>query len=522
LSPRRTAARLALLVAFAGLVPLTILGGFALETLRARTEEAAAGSLEAVAGQVAARVQAFVEHARKEVRGLAATAALAPDRADVRRLLEDAELDDPDLADATLVDVGRPAAFANRIEGSAWRALEAGGEAASSPYLGEDQTPRMDHCVALRGHPGRALCARIDLLELTRFVQHIRTGEGGRALVLDGQGRVVASGAGTYRAAVLSGADVPHSPAAREMARGARSGPRRLLADDGAPFLLGWARVAEPPWTVVVEQPEREALRPARLARWGLAGIAAVALAVSLGVGVFGSRRMLADLAVEERWRTAGRLAAGVSHDLGHRIAVLQHTASLADRGDASQLPRIAANLRAEADTLRRFVSDFSDLSRDLAVIERRPVLLDALARSVALSAGPRAEPAGVRVEADEGAGAWVEGDRHLLERAAMNLVVNAVEASPRGGEVRVTAGRDGDECFLRVADGGGGISPERLARIFDAFASTKRSGDHLGMGLPNVKRIAEAHGGRVTAGNGLQGGAVFEIRLLAAEPPGA
>jgi signal transduction histidine kinase len=502
LSPRRTAARLALLVAFAGLVPLTILGGFALETLRARTEEAAAGSLEAVAGQVAARVQAFVEHARKEVRGLAATAALAPDRADVRRLLEDAELDDPDLADATLVDVGRPAAFANRIEGSAWRALEAGGEAASSPYLGEDQTPRMDHCVALRGHPGRALCARID--------------------VLDGQGRVVASGAGTYRAAVLSGADVPHSPAAREMARGARSGPRRLLADDGAPFLLGWARVAEPPWTVVVEQPEREALRPARLARWGLAGIAAVALAVSLGVGVFGSRRMLADLAVEERWRTAGRLAAGVSHDLGHRIAVLQHTASLADRGDASQLPRIAANLRAEADTLRRFVSDFSDLSRDLAVIERRPVLLDALARSVALSAAPRAEPAGVRVEADEGAGAWVEGDRHLLERAAMNLVVNAVEASPRGGEVRVTAGRDGDECFLRVADGGGGISPERLARIFDAFASTKRSGDHLGMGLPNVKRIAEAHGGRVKAGNGLQGGAVFEIRLLAAEPPGA
>jgi signal transduction histidine kinase len=517
------ALRLALLVAFAGLLPLAALGGFALETLRARTEAAATGSLEAVAGQVAARVQSFVDHAHQSLRQLASgISAGALDDGEARRRLEEASLDTPELADATVVPIDRPETFRPRIQAAAWRALRDGAEVTSGVYLGADQTPFMDHCVPLRSRPGLALCARVDLLELTRFVQRIRFGQGGRALVLDGEGRVIASGAGSWRAAVLTGEDVPHSEAARGLARGEPAGPHRIAGKQGEAFLAGWARVGSPPWTVVVEQPEREALRPARFARWGLALLALVALATSMGVGVVASRRMLADLAVEERWRTAGRIASGVSHDLGHRVAVLQHTAALADGGDPSQMPRIAADLQSEADTLRRFVSDFADLSRDLALIERRLLDLGALGRSLALSAASRATPAGVRVEVEAVPGAWVAGDRHLLERAGMNLLANAVEASPRGGKVRLTVGREAGECVLRVADDGPGIPTERLSRLFDAFASTKRSGDHLGMGLPNVKRIAEAHGGRVTAANGPLRGAVFEVRLPAAEPPGA
>jgi signal transduction histidine kinase len=517
------ALRLALLVALAGLLPVSILGGFALETLRARTEAAATGSLEAVAGQVAARVQSFVDHARQDLRQLAAGAATrSPGSEDALRRFQEASLEAPALADVALVPVDRPGAFEARIGEAAWQALREGAAATSGLYLGPDQAPRLDECVPVRGRPELALCAHVDLFELSRFVQRIHVGERGRALVLDGEGRVVASGVGSYRAAVLTGEDVPHSEAARRMARGAPTGPERIAGMDGEPFLAGWARVASPPWTVVVQQPEREALRPARLARYGLALLAALALAASLAVGVVASRRMLADLAVGERWRTAGRIASGVSHDLGHRVAVLEHTAALATRGDPSDMPRIAASLESEAATLRRFVSDFADLSRDLAHIERRPLDLSAVGRSLALSAASSATPADVRVAVEASPGAWVEGDRYLLERAGMNLIVNAVEASPRGGEVRLTVGREGGECFLRVADDGEGIPQGRPERLFDAFASTKGSGDHLGMGLPNVKRIAEAHRGRVTAANAPGGGAVFEIRVPEAAPPGA
>jgi signal transduction histidine kinase len=117
-----------------------------------------------------------------------------------------------------------------------------------------------------------------------------------------------------------------------------------------------------------------------------------------------------------------------------------------------------------------------------------------------------------------------VRGDRYLLERAALNLVSNAVEASPRGSEIRVVvgreAGRDGELATFSVSDRGHGIAPERLDRLFDAFLSTKRTGAHLGMGLANVKRIVDAHGGRVTVTSTVGEGSTFRIALPVAPPP--
>jgi signal transduction histidine kinase len=504
-------------VAFAGVVPLAVLGGASLELLRARVAAARGAAFDAVAAQVAGRVEAYVGGAEAEIREIAAGVARAPDGHEARRRIEEAPLDAPALSDLELVDLEAPG---DRLEERARASLRHGWEVASGLELGEDGIPHLERCVPLPGRSDRALCAHVDLLELSRFVQRLRFGDSGRALVLDADGRVVASGAGAYRAAVLTGEDVPHSGPARRMAAGEPAGPRLVVDGGGERFLAGWARAASPPWTVVVQQPERDALRTSRLARNELAAVLALALAISVAVGVVASRRVLADLARDERWRTAGRIASGVSHDLGHRVAVLHHAADLAAQGDPSALPRLADDLRAEADTLRRFVADFADLSRDLAVIDRRPVDLAALARSLAVSGTARAAALGVAVEAGAGDGAWVEGDRHLLERAGMNLVANAVEASPRGATVRLSVAREGGECVLRVADSGPGIPAARLRNLFDAFASTKRSGDHLGMGLPNVKRIVEAHGGRVAASNAPAGGAVLEIRLPGAEPP--
>jgi signal transduction histidine kinase len=398
------------------------------------------------------------------------------------------------------------------------------GEEVSSPiYLGRDSMPSLDHCVPAPARPGQAVCASLDLLELWRFVQRIRVGASGYALAFDGQGRLLASGAGPLRAAILTGEPVPQSAAAASVAAGSFDVPQAYPGADGEDVLAGWARLPDVGWVVVVEQPAREALSAARTARWILAVVAVLALGLSVFVGLRQSHRVLAELEVEERWRTAGRIAAGVTHDLGHRVAILQQTAGLAETGDASFLPRIRDNLKAEVATLRKFVADFADLSRDVRSVDLLPLDLDAFAESVARSAAPHAEKLGVRllVEPSPG-GAWARADRYLLERAVLNLVSNACEASPRGSEVRICVATDGQVASVTVEDRGSGIDPARLPSLFDAFQSTKRTGAHVGMGLPNVKRIAEAHGGTVSVESAIGAGASFRIALPAIEPPAA
>lgn len=515
----RVAARLVVLVALAGVVPLLVVGSVAVEAMRRRSEGAARETLELVARQAAARIGGYLAAQREALRAVATATGGAEDAG---RRLEDVAIDAPSLGRLTLLGPGplpeeRPAA----LDAAALDAARAGREVTSEAYLAEDDSPVLDLCVPVRSRPGRAVCAQLDLFELWRFVQRIRVGESGYALAFDRTGRIIASGAGALRAAILTGDPVPQRDAARLASADPAAAPTRYPGPLGEEVLAGWAVLPERGWTVVVEQPAAEALRAARTAQLVLVAVSLLALGLSVAVGIRQSRRVLAELEVEERWRTAGRIAAGITHDLGHRVAILQQTAGMAETGEAAYLPRIADNLRAEVATLRKFVADFADLSRDVRSVERLPLDLDAFAESVRRSAEPHAARLGVRLAVRPSAGgAWVLADRYLLERAALNLLSNAIEATERDGEVRLEIEAREQEVALAVADRGAGIPADRLPRIFDAFASTKRTGAHVGLGLPNVKRIVEAHGGRVSAESRPGVGSTFRILLPRSGPP--
>jgi two-component system sensor histidine kinase HydH len=99
-----------------------------------------------------------------------------------------------------------------------------------------------------------------------------------------------------------------------------------------------------------------------------------------------------------------------------------------------------------------------------------------------------------------------------MLRRAVLNLSLNAIDSMPKGGELVITA-FDGPRGFvLEVADSGQGLSQQQLKKVFEPFFTTKSHG--TGLGLAIVHRIAEAHGGRITACNCPEGGAAFTIEI--------
>ncbi|MBU4118542.1 MAG: PAS domain S-box protein [Proteobacteria bacterium] len=112
--------------------------------------------------------------------------------------------------------------------------------------------------------------------------------------------------------------------------------------------------------------------------------------------------------------------------------------------------------------------------------------------------------------------------DVELFIRAFSNLVLNAIQWSPQDGTVQITArtSRHADQIkqvVIQVRDNGPGINPEKIGRLFQPFFTTREGG--TGLGLANVRKIIEYHGGTVTGENSLAGGAVFTIFLPIAQP---
>jgi signal transduction histidine kinase len=116
-------------------------------------------------------------------------------------------------------------------------------------------------------------------------------------------------------------------------------------------------------------------------------------------------------------------------------------------------------------------------------------------------------------------------GDRPLVARIdpdqfaslLSNLLINALDATPPGGRVRVEGGATPDRRLrVSVSDSGPGIPPELADTLFTPFATTKPAG--TGLGLAVARRVAEDHGGTLTAANRPGGGACFTVTLPAAE----
>lgn len=228
-----------------------------------------------------------------------------------------------------------------------------------------------------------------------------------------------------------------------------------------------------------------------------------------------------------ERLAAVGRLAAGVAHEVGAPLQVIDGRAKqLLERHDVplETRQRNLTIIRTQAERITRIVRQMLNLSRPYN-LQRRRTNLRELLTEVIESIEIGAAHNGVKIEIVCTADYFVMIDVGLMLQALLNICQNAIQAMSNGGQLKIEclsdkASKDGTpkdgtlEVVIKISDTGPGILPEHLEHIFDPFFTTKEVGQGTGLGLPVASRIIEEHGSHLEAASNPAGGAAFLFRL--------
>jgi len=198
--------------------------------------------------------------------------------------------------------------------------------------------------------------------------------------------------------------------------------------------------------------------------------------------------------------------AAGLAHETRNPLNIVRGLAQMISKEETlpAEIRQKSRGIVDETDRVTAQLNEFINYSRPREV-RRAPVALGTVVDEVVRALNFDLEEKKLAVETT-GTRLVIEADEQLLRQALFNLVLNAVQAVPAGGAIRISATRNGPEAVLAVSDNGPGVPPERRTEIFKPYFTTNEKG--TGLGLAVVHQIVLAHG--------------WEIACLANEPHGA
>ena len=211
-------------------------------------------------------------------------------------------------------------------------------------------------------------------------------------------------------------------------------------------------------------------------------------------------RRMQARLAHHEKIAALGRVAAQVAHEVRNPLTGLllysTHLKSkLAGKVGEEEL-RLADRIIETINHLANTVSQITNFARPLS-LELREADLNEVVTNVLHLLEPQLASAGIEKSIDLQDGDMrARLDESSLRSALTNLILNALQAMPRGGRLVVKTSRVDDSLRVEIEDTGVGMNEEQLRSVFEAFYTTKSQG--LGLGMPYAKKVVEQHGGRI------------------------
>jgi signal transduction histidine kinase len=569
-SVKKISTRFALLMAAAAVMPLLAYGAVSMYSLRTGAQETVVQGNLNVARQVSEQIDLYVTGSVKILKAVAADlqqTGLEPWQQD--RILKNYVLEFPEFRELTLIDESGRQTISSRIgkptvtvPGS--DSIKIDGTLMSRFSVDNDLLPTAVLAAPVTDSQRQGwLVGRLNLEEMWRMVDRIRVGSQGYALVVTGEGQLLAHGDPDEKSRVARGDTMQSHPLI--VALNQRKDDRVASAEyegNRGPVLGVAATLPVLGWTVIVEQPQSEAFAiPIRLQNQ--LGIAiGLALLAMLGAGYFWGRSFInpilaltrgtralasgrldervivdstdelgqlgdafnnmADKLVElqedvrkkERQATFGRVAVGLVHDISHPIQNIGNSCKLMVKmfDDLEYRESFKRTVEREFDQVKRVLEDLRNLARPKP-IEKFPLDLNKALHGVAESMLPSAETSGISFETELVFGPlYIEGDLYALNRVHRNLIINAFQATPPRGRVIIRSMRKDDEAIVEISDTGSGIPPERLGTIFDDFVTTKKQG--LGLGLALSKKMVEQLGGTITVASQVGVGTTFTMRF--------
>ncbi|MEO1481614.1 MAG: ATP-binding protein [Myxococcota bacterium] len=215
-----------------------------------------------------------------------------------------------------------------------------------------------------------------------------------------------------------------------------------------------------------------------------------------------------------DKMAAIGRLAGGVAHEINNPLHGILSFVQLAQKPSVpdEKLRRYHEVIRECALRCRDIVQSLRDFSRKAKSTDRQPVSLHQVCKkSVLLFESIDGKSVEIDIRCREG---WVNGSSSQLQQVLVNLIQNALDASPDNGVVRVSVDSDDEVAMLAVDDSGPGVSVGETDRIFEPFYTTKPEGMGTGLGLAISHNIVQEHGGALKVLGSELGGARFEVRL--------
>jgi signal transduction histidine kinase len=228
-------------------------------------------------------------------------------------------------------------------------------------------------------------------------------------------------------------------------------------------------------------------------------------------------RRIEQDLVRLDRLTNLGELALSIAHEIKNPLISIEGLARrLEKEKDGRKVSIYAGLIEREAERLSNMLKKMLDFSKAIEP-RREPVLLKEIIGDTLLFVEHHLSRfAHVALHISDGQNLPVLVDRIHVQQVLVNLLMNAAQAMPGGGEVFIEIGKEGSYAFLSVRDTGPGIAEEIRDRIFEPFFTTKPGG--TGLGLSICKRLVEANGGWIEVESKEGQGSTFKVFLPLAE----